>query len=120
MKFVKPLSLLLAFGLLAFAGREGNFIIRFEPKAIMQAETQVPFSISVLNDLRQPLHEAKVTLQIETKDHQNVKVFKAPEVTAGEYLAKPVFPTPGLWNITVEVHRNDQSTSRSVEYTVAK
>jgi hypothetical protein len=117
---VKPLCLVLALGLTAFAGREGNFVVRFEPKAILQTEVQVPFEITVMNDLKQPLHEAKVTLQIVTKDHQKVKVFKAPEVTAGLYLAKPVFPEAGAWSVSVEVHRNDQVTLRTLEYTVPK
>jgi hypothetical protein len=107
-------------GLLAFAGREGNFTIRFEPKAILQAEAQIPFEIKVMNDLKQPLHEAKVTLQIASKDHLTVKQFKAPEVTAGVYLAKPVFPEAGEWSVSVEVNRNDQFSSRTLEYTVSK
>jgi hypothetical protein len=105
---------------LAFGGREGNFIIRIEPKAMLQTEAQIPFEINVMNDLKQPLHEAKVTLQIETKDHQKVKLFKAPEVTAGLYLAKPVFPEAGEWSVYVEVQRNDQLSTRTLEYTVPK
>jgi hypothetical protein len=117
---VRPIFLFLALGLLAFAGREGNFTIRFEPKAVLQTDAQIPFTISVSNGLHQPVREAKVTLQIETKDHQNVKVFKAPEVTAGEYLAKPIFPAAGEWSVYVEVQRNDQTSSRTLEYTVPK
>ena len=120
MRTVRSLCLFLALGLLAFARREGNFTIRFEPKAVLQADAEIPFEITVTNDLKQPLHEAKVTLQIETKDQQTVKVFKAPEVTAGVYLAKPVFPQPGQWTVSVEVHRNDQASTRALEYTVAK
>jgi hypothetical protein len=120
MKGVKPLCLFLALGLCALAGREGNFTIRFEPKAVLQAEAQIPFEITVLNDLKQPLHEAKVTMQIETKDHKHAMTYKAPEVTAGTYLAKPVFPEAGEWNVSVEVHRNDQVSSRTLEYVVAK
>jgi hypothetical protein len=119
MKNVKPL-LFLALGMLAFAGREGNFTIRFEPTAILQAEAQVPFQITVADDLRKPVSEAKVTLQIETKDGRNVQVFKAPAIAAGVYLAKPVFPQPGPWNISVEVHRNEDSSTRTMEFTVAK
>jgi hypothetical protein len=115
---VRSFCLFLALGLTAFAGREGNFIIRFEPKVVLQPEVQIPFEIKVMNDLQQPLHEAKVTLQIETKDHKRVQVFKAPEVTEGLYLAKPVFSQAGDWSILVEVHRNDQETSRVREYTI--
>ena len=105
-------------GLIVFAGREGNFVIRFEPKAVLQPDAQIPFEIRVMNDLQQPLHEAKVTLQIETKDHKNVQVYKAPEVTEGVYLAKPVFPQAGDWSVSVQVHRNDQETSRARDFTV--
>ena len=120
MRTVRSLPLFLALGLLAFAGREGNFTIRFEPKAIMQTAAQIPFEITVLDDLKKPVAEAKVTLQIETKDGQNVEVFKAPAVAAGVYLAKPIFRQPGQWNILVEVHRNDESSARSMEFSVAK
>jgi hypothetical protein len=120
MKNVRSLCLFVALGLSAFAGREGNFTIRFEPKAVLQAEAQIPFEISVMNELKQPLHEGKVTLQIETKTHENVKVFKAPEVTPGMYLAKPIFPSAGEWTVSVEVRRNDQVSARSFEYAVSK
>jgi hypothetical protein len=120
MKFVRPLCFFLVLGLLAFAGREGNFTIRFEPKAILQAEAQIPFEITVLNDLKQPLHQAKVTMQIETKDHKHTMTYKAPEVTEGTYLAKPVFPEAGEWSVYVEVHRNDQVSSRTLEFVVQK
>jgi hypothetical protein len=119
MKNVRSL-LILALGMLAFGGREGNFTIRFEPTAILQAGAQVPFQITVTDDLKKPVGEAKVTLQIETKDGQNVQVFKAPAIAAGVYLAKPVFPQPGPWNISVEVHRNDDTSTRTLEFTVAK
>jgi hypothetical protein len=70
--------------------------------------------------LRHEVHEAKVTLQIETKDHTHITVFKAPETERGVYLAKPVFPEPGQWNVSVEVHRNDQVSTRASEYVVPK
>jgi hypothetical protein len=117
---VRSFFLVLASGLIASAGREGNFTIRFEPKAMLQTEAQIPFEIKVTNDLKQPLHQAKVTLQIETKEHKHVQVFKAPEVTEGVYLAKPVFTEAGEWSISVEVHRNDQVTSRTMDYTIPK
>ena len=115
---MRSIPLLLALGLTVFAGREGNFTIRFEPTAILQTDAEIPFQIKVTNDLKQPLHQAKVTMQIETKEHKHVKVFKAPEVTEGVYLAKPVFSEAGDWSISVEVQRNDQVTSRSMDYTI--
>jgi hypothetical protein len=115
---VRPVFLSLALALSAFSGREGNFVIRFEPTAVLQTDAQIPFEIKVMNDLQQPLHQAKVTLQIETKDHKRVQVFKAPEVTEGVYLAKPIFSQAGDWSVLVEVHRNDQETSRTRDYTI--
>jgi len=112
--------LFLAVGLLAFAGREGNFTIRFEPTAMLQTGAQIPFQVTVTDDLRKPLVEAKVTLQIETKDGQNVQVFKAPSIGSGVYLAKPVFPQPGQWNISVDVQRNGDESRRTLEFTVPK
>ena len=85
---------------------------------MLQPEAQIPFQIKVTNDLKQPVHEAKVTMQIETKDHKNVQVFKAPEVTEGVYLAKPIFAQAGDWTLTVEVHRNDAVSTRTRDYTI--
>ena len=117
---MRSLFLFLALGFVAFADREGNFTIRFEPKAMLQTDAQIPFEIKVTNDLKQPLHQATVTLQIETKDHHHVKVFRAPEVTEGVYLAKPVFSEAGEWSILVEVHRNDQMSERAMDYVIPK
>lgn len=107
-------------GTLLVAQQEGNFIIRFEPKAILQTETPIPFEITVKDDLRKPLTQAKVTLQIETTDHHQLKVFPAPAVSPGVYVAKPVFPETGEWIIYVEVHRNNQMTARTLNFTVSK
>lgn len=100
--------------------REGNFLIHFEPKAILQTDAPIPFEINVTDDLRKPLQQAKVTLQIETTDHQHVKVFPAPAVSPGVYMAKPIFPEAGEWSIYVEVHRNDQMTARTIKFSVSK
>jgi hypothetical protein len=117
---VRSLCLFLALGVSVFAGREGNFTIRFEPKAVLQTDAQIPFEIKVMDDLKKPVQDAKVTLQIETKNHQHLTVFKAPAVTSGVYLAKPIFPEAGEWNVYVEVHRNDEMSARVLEYTVPK
>ena len=114
------LLLFLTLGMPAFAGREGNFTIRFEPTAILQTGAQIPFQITVTDDLRKPVVEAKVTLQIETADGKNVQVFKAPSIGSGQYLSKPVFPQPGQWNISVDVQRNGDESRRTVEFTVPK
>ena len=100
---------------MAFGFREGNFTIRFEPTAMLQTDAEIPFQIKVTDDLKKPLYHAKVTLQIETKDHRNLKVFKAPEIEQGVYLAKPIFTEPGEWTVLVDVQRNDQSSARTLD-----
>jgi uncharacterized GH25 family protein len=98
--------------------REGNFDIRFEPQAKLQTGVPVPFQITVVDALHKPLPDAKVTLQIETTDHKDVKVFQAPAIAPGTYVAKPVFPAAGQWNVYVEVKRADQMSARTIEFTV--
>ena len=102
------------------AEREGNFAIRFEPTAILQTGVPVPFEITVNNDLHKPLQNAKVTLRIETPEHKEVKVFPAPAVSPGVYVAKPVFPEAGQWSIYVEARRDDAVSSRTIEFSVAE
>jgi hypothetical protein len=116
---VKTLVLAICLAASAFAQtREGNFDIRFEPTAKLQTEAPIPYQITVKDDLGKPVVQAQVTLQIETTDHKNVKVFKAPAVDQGVYLAKPVFPHSGQWNVYVEVHRNGAMSARTIEYSV--
>lgn len=110
--------LLLAAGLLGSAEREGNFTIRFEPKAILQTGAAIPFEISVTDPHRNPVAQAAVKLYIETVDGRERKAFPAPTITTGVYLAKPVFPEAGDWKIDVEVRRNDQLSTRSLQFNV--
>ena len=100
------------------AEREGNFDIRFEPTAKLQTGVQVPFEIHVNDALHQALTNAKVTLQIELPDHSHTKVFSGPATAPGVYLAKPIFPVTGEWNIYVEAHRNDQMSARTIQFNV--
>ncbi|MBV9304393.1 MAG: FixH family protein [Acidobacteriaceae bacterium] len=117
---MKSFALLLcALGFLtAAAEREGNFNIRFEPTAKLQTGVQVPFEIHIKDALSQPLLDAKVTLQIETPAHEHMKVFPAPAVAAGVYVAKPVFPEAGEWNVYVEAYRSDQMSARMIQFNV--
>ena len=116
---MKTLALLLPLaGLLVAQERPGNFDIRFEPTAKLQTGVEIPFQISVKDALGKPLTNAKVTLQIETPEHEHTQVFKAPATDPGVYLAKPVFPEPGEWSVYVEVRRNDQMTARTIEFNV--
>ena len=116
---MKAMTLLLCTaGLLLAAEREGNFVIRFEPKAVLQTNAPIPFQITVQDALQKPLIQATVTLQIETADHKDVKVFKAPAIADGLYMAKPIFPVSGEWNVYVEVHRGGAMTARTIQFNV--
>jgi YtkA-like len=116
---VKCIALLLfAFGLLGAVEREGNFEIRFEPTAKLQTGVQVPFEIHVTDALHKPLIDAKVILQIEMPDHTHIKVFPAPAISPGVYIAKPIFPVAGEWNIYVEAHRANELSARTIQFNV--
>ncbi|MCU1294735.1 MAG: hypothetical protein JWP08_3585 [Bryobacterales bacterium] len=120
--FVLVLGLMGLFGTAGLSGRqelqEGNYDIRFEPTARLQTGAQIPFQITVRDSLGKPLVDAKVTLQIETADHQRAVTFKAPAVDQGVYLAKPVFPSAGQWSVLVEVHRDQRESARTIEYSI--
>jgi nitrogen fixation protein FixH len=115
---VKPAALLIAISAILFAQSEGNFNIRVEPRVVLHARVDIPVEIDVTDDLGKPVSRAKVTLQIETPEHKNLKVFRAPEVGQGQYIAKPVFPAAGEWDIYVEVTRNVQTSSRTTQFSV--
>ncbi|MBV8552728.1 MAG: hypothetical protein JOY54_15630 [Acidobacteriaceae bacterium] len=116
---VKIVALLLCTAALLFpAERDGNFIIRFEPTAVLQTNAPIPFQINVTSDLRKPLLLAKVTLHIEMAGHKYAKAYTAPSVGPSVYVAKPVFPVPGDWDVQVEVRQNDQVSSRTIQYNV--
>lgn len=103
---------------LAFAQRDGSFDIRFEPTAILQTGVQIPFNIRVNDDRHKPVHAAKVTLQINTKDPSDTKVLSATETDPGTYIAKPVFPHSGQWDVYVEVEHDGARTARTKEVLV--
>lgn len=98
----------------------GNFTIYAEPTAKVQTDAPVPYQIRVTDDRNKPVVDAKVTLQIETEDHLNVQVFKAPAVDKGLYEAKPVFPKPGTWHIFVHVLRNNLEGARTYDVNVPR
>lgn len=109
-----------AAGVLSAQERLGNFTIRFEPTARLQTEAEIPFHIRITDDLGKPLPDAKVTLTIETDDHASVKVYKAPAIDEGVYVAKPVFPAPGTWRVRIDVKRNELIGSKVEEYSVPR
>jgi hypothetical protein len=105
-------------GLLSAQLENANFDIRFEPDAKLQTGAPIPYRITIKDDLGKPVPRAEVSLQIETPDHKDVQIYKAPMLDAGMYLAKPVFPHAGQWSVTVNAHRREQVSSRTIEYTV--
>ncbi len=118
------LFLLCAGALLAQQAPEkpGDFTIRFEPAAKLQTGVEVPFTITVIDDLHKPVIDAKVTLQISTTDGTQAKVFKAPQIgriaSPGVYTAKPIFPFAGEWNVYVEVHLENHMSARTIQFSV--
>ena len=100
--------------------KQGDFDIRVEPTAKLQTGVQVPFQVTVKDALQKPLIQAAVTLQIETPDHMHTKVFKAPAISPGVYIAKPVFPSAGDWNIYVEARRGSEMSARNFQFTVTQ
>lgn len=116
---MKRLAILLcACGLLVAVEREGNFAIRFEPTAKLQTGVQVPFEIHIGDALHKPLTDAKVALQIDMPDHTHSQVFSAPATNPGVYVAKPIFPLAGEWNVYVEAHRNNEMSARTIQFNV--
>ena len=110
-----------ALGLMSASAQElsnANFDIRFEPTAVLQAGTEIRFDITVKDADHHPVHGAQVTLQIETAEHEHVKIFRATEMQTGLYMAKPIFPVEGQWSVNVEVHRAETMSARSIEYYV--
>lgn len=100
--------------------RPANFDISVEPTAVLQSGAEIRFDIHVNDALHKPVHGARVTLQIETPEHQKVKVFKATELEDGLYMAKPLFPVKGRWNVNVEARRDEEMSARTMEYDVAR
>jgi hypothetical protein len=47
-----------------------------------------------------------------------VQVFPAPAISTGVYMAKPVFPLAGEWNLYVEAHRNNEMSARTIQFNV--
>lgn len=103
---------------LAFAQREGNFDIRFDPTATVQTGVQIPFRIQVEDPRHKPVDHAKVTLEINTKEPMDTKVLPATETDPGTYIAKPTFPHSGEWSVYVEVEREGAKSTRTKQVLV--
>ena len=85
--------LLLIAGLATPYEREGNFWIRFEPMAVLQAACQFRFTSKWRIHGISHLNNAKVTLQIETSEHnRGAKVQGHGNWTPAIYSRSPCFP----------------------------
>lgn len=110
-----------AFGAADADVKEGNFTIRFEPAAKLQANVEVPFEVRVNDDRKRPLQpNAKVDLAIAPENKGVVKTVKAWYVQPGLFIAKPVFPSDGQWDVTATVRINDRVTTRTITFTVTE
>jgi uncharacterized GH25 family protein len=122
MAIVKTLLALLCLFFFANAAedREGNFKIRFEPTARLQSKTEVPFEIHVMDSRGQPLQrEARVDISIVQQDREPEKGIRAFFIQPRVFLAKPVFPRDGQWDVTVVARRDNQVTRRTTTFSVA-
>jgi hypothetical protein len=108
----------LALGLALAQQRDGSFNIRIEPTAILQTGAEIPFRISVDDARHKPLHGAKVTLEITTKEPTDTKLLNATETDPGIYIAKPVFEHSGEWTVYVEAERDGAKSTRSKQVLV--
>ena len=113
----------LALCLLGFAfaadEKEGNFTIRFEPTAKLQANVEVPFEVHVMDDRKKPLQrDDSVELAIGQPDEAPVRAIKAWFLQPGVFIAKPVFPAEGKWEVTVTARRENQITRRTIPFSV--
>ena len=96
--------------------------MRFEPTAVLQAKVAVPFRIQVMDAGNRPLTFATVDLEIARQDGSQPAKFKAPaadeRAMPGAYIAKPVFPASGEWNVTARAKRQDLESNRTIQFTV--
>ncbi len=114
------LFLCLAGLLVAAADQPGDFTIRFEPTAKLQANVEVPFDVHVTDSRKRPLPQAQVELSISPVDKPTVETVKAWFVQPGLFIAKPKFSSDGQWSVTVKVKLGNLVTSRTIEFTVVQ
>lgn len=117
-----PALLLCSTALLFAQLQEGNFSLRFEPTAVLQSKVQVPFEIRVVDANSRPLTYAKVDLEIARTDGSQFAKFKAVAEDMlklpGVYIAKPVFPEGGEWDVTARVERQNKESNRTIRFNV--
>lgn len=114
------LSCLLFSSLVAKAEREGNFKIRFEPTALLQTGVEVPFEVKVWDVRQQPATDVRVIVAISRPNEERSLKSDALRVGTGVYVAKPMFPSAGQWNVEVRVRKDDTVTTKVMSFNVAQ
>lgn len=65
-----------------------------------------------------PVEHAQVTLEIKDRDNMNLRDFRSIMAAPGVYVAKPTFSDSGEWSVSVTVRRDQDITSRTIQFTV--
>jgi hypothetical protein len=111
---------LVAAALLFAQDPPANFRIRFEPTAKLQTGVQVPFEIHILDAHDQPVREAKVLFVCSQSEADAGIKSEGKAVSPGVYVAKPIFPKTGTWNIQVSARREGRESTRVAQFNVAE
>ena len=114
------LALLVTAVLVLAQDSPANFRIRFEPTAKLQTGVQVPFEIHILDAHDQPVREAKVLLVCTQSENDTGVKVEGKAISPGVYIAKPVFPKTGTWNVQVSARREGRESTRVSQYNVAE
>lgn len=114
------LALFFAAGLVLAQDPPANFRIRFEPTAKLQTGVQVPFEIHILDAHDQPVREAKVLLVCTQSEGDPGISTEGKAISPGLYVAKPIFPKTGTWNVQVRARREGRESNRVVQFNIAE
>jgi hypothetical protein len=114
------LALFFAAALVVAQDPPANFRIRFEPTAKLQTGVQVPFEIHILDAHDQPVQEAKVLLICTQAADDPGVTAEGKAVSPGMYVAKPIFPKTGTWNVLVRARREGRESNRVMQFNVAE
>jgi YtkA-like len=114
------LALLFTAGLVLAQDPPANFRIRFDPTAKLQTGVQVPFEIHILDAHDEPVREAKVLLVCTQSENDPGIRAEGKAISPGVYLAKPVFPKTGTWNVQVRARREGRESTRVAQFNIAE
>jgi hypothetical protein len=119
-RIVKLLLALLFAGMVLAQDPPANFRIRFEPTAKLQTGVPVPFEIHILDAHDQPVREATVLLVCTQSENDPGISAEGKATTPGVYVAKPVFPKTGTWNVQVRARREGRESNRVMQFNIAE